>query len=175
MSGANSRRWYQDRWILFVISIPAMAVVMGLTTIYLAVFGGDTLVRDNYYKEGLAINRELDGEMLAQQLGITVQLQIDNKAGVVDVTLAGNLDFPQQLHLAILHPTRAEKDRDIVLNQAVTVSDSGSLSHSGSVQYTGVIAPAISGHYHLQLASASQGWRLKGYRELLPGQAISLP
>lgn len=155
--------WYRHPWILLVVSIPVMAIIMSLTTVYLAVSGQDTLVRDNFYKDGLAINQELDGEKRAQQLGITARIVVDDRAGQVTVQLSGYQDFPAQLELAILHPTRAEQDQDVVL------------THGGNGLYTGVMHATTAGHYHLQLASAAQQWQLKGYRQLVPGQTLALP
>lgn len=162
-TSGDSQPWYKNGIVLLVISIPALAVVMSLTTAYFAVFGGDTLVRDHYYKDGLAINQELDYETHAQALGVTAQLMLDEKTGVISVQLSGYDDFPSVLSLQLLHPTVAEKDQDVVLK------------HSKQGSYTGIIKSALQGRYHLQLMSESQKWRLKAYREIGSSQSYSLP
>ena len=59
--------WYREPWPWILISGPAIVVVAGFYTLYLAVVGADPLVVDNYYKEGLAINRVLERDQAAVQ------------------------------------------------------------------------------------------------------------
>lgn len=43
----QSRPWYKEPWPWVIISIPAAAVVMGFTTLYLALTNPDHLVVDD--------------------------------------------------------------------------------------------------------------------------------
>ena len=53
----DSQPWYRQFWPWFLIALPATVVVAGLTTWWIAAHKADSLVVDDYYKEGLAINR----------------------------------------------------------------------------------------------------------------------
>ena len=55
----DSQPWYRQFWPWFLIALPATVVVAGLTTWWIAAHKADSLVVDDYYKEGLAINRQL--------------------------------------------------------------------------------------------------------------------
>ena len=81
-SGADTRPWYRQFWPWFLILLPASVVVAGLSTLYIANRHADDLVVDDYYKDGLAINRQLEKKQRANVLGITAQLTI----GVCDMT-----------------------------------------------------------------------------------------
>lgn len=156
-------QWYKNRWVWLVIAIPVMAVMMSLTTVYFAFFGSDTLVRDHYYKDGLAINQELDAEIKAQDLGIKAQLTLDGQTGEIWLQLTGYQDFPAQLQLLIIHPTIAGNDQDIVLE------------HQEHGRYLGNLISKLHGRYHLQLMSNSQKWRIKVIRDINPDQTYFLP
>ena len=155
--------WYKHPWVWLIISFPLMAVFMGLTTVYFAVTDKDTLVRDNYYKYGRGINRELDLETKAVDLGIKAEVTIDEQTGVITVNTASNESLPPVLHLIILHPTQAEKDYDLALNRI----DDG--------RYTAVIDASLRGRYHLQLKSEEQKWVVKAYHDIGSRPSYSLP
>jgi hypothetical protein len=52
-------RWYRERWPWLLIACPAIVVVASLTSAWLAVASDDALVGDDFYKQGLLINRKL--------------------------------------------------------------------------------------------------------------------
>lgn len=104
--------WYRQFWPWFLIALPASVVVAGLTTWWIAERGADHLVVADYYKEGLAINRELEKEQQAQRLGLSAEVEMD--AGMVHVRLTGDSE-PPALRLLFAHPLDAGKDFELVL------------------------------------------------------------
>jgi hypothetical protein len=54
----RSRPWYAEPMLWLVVTIPALAVVAGLSTVVIAHLRSDTVVADDYRKEGIAINRD---------------------------------------------------------------------------------------------------------------------
>lgn len=107
-----STPWYRQFWPWFLFGLPALVVVAGLTTWWIAASDADSLVADDYYKQGLAINRELDKERNAKALGIQASVRFDN--GAVDVALSGNAD-PAAVVLYLSHPLDAERDMELRL------------------------------------------------------------
>ncbi len=59
--------WYRQFWPWFIVSIPATTVLACLVLITLAVISDDGLVSDDYYREGLAINKRLNSEAQVEQ------------------------------------------------------------------------------------------------------------
>ena len=75
--GANvdkTRPWYRQGWPWFLIALPATAVVGGIITAVLAVRTFDGTVAADYYKQGLAINEEVERAQLARVLGLEARI-----------------------------------------------------------------------------------------------------
>ena len=70
--------WYKQFWPWFLISLPLTAVIAGISTVIIAMHNPDGVVADDYYKEGLAINRTLHSEKMARQLNIAVSGQVSS-------------------------------------------------------------------------------------------------
>ena len=162
-TGQPELPWYKHPWVWLIISFPLMAVVMGLTTVYFAVNDKDTLVRDNYYKYGRGINRELGLETRAKELEIKAEVTLDNQTGVVMVNASANEGLPETLQLIILHPTQDEKDQDLTLRKM----EDG--------RYTATVNAPLKGRYHLQLKSEEQNWVVKAYHDMGSRSSYSLP
>ena len=62
--------WYREPWPWLLMAGPALVVVAGLTTAWIAVTHEDGLVADDYYKRGLAINQELRRDSAAVSLDV---------------------------------------------------------------------------------------------------------
>lgn len=149
LSAPSSKPWYREPWPWFLISLPATAVIAGLTTVWIAMTSADGLVVGDYYKAGLAINQTLARDDAARALALTAILQ--REQGSLALTLAGRLRaYPDQLSLTLAHPTRQGMD------QALT------LSHVGDGRYRTSLPTMPAGKWHAQLSDAATTWRLAG-------------
>lgn len=116
MTQTDSKPWYRQFWPWFLIAIPGSSVVMGVIMINLAMSGKDSLVRQDWYKDGMAINQRMDKQNRARELGIQANLTLDKHSG--DLFLeTRNLDIQldNQLALNLIHPTLEGKDRKLQL------------------------------------------------------------
>ena len=66
---SNTPPWYRQFWPWFLIALPGSVVIASLVTVYIAFSGADSLVVDNYYRDGLAINQVLEQDRRAEALG----------------------------------------------------------------------------------------------------------
>jgi hypothetical protein len=144
----DSKPWYKQFWPWFLIALPATVVVAGISMVFIANEGADDLVVDEYYKNGLAINRKLEKLQRAQQQGITARLSIIGSDIIVKTD--GPVDAPQ-LKLALSHPLESDRDFEVFLVQSVPGEYRGSMAAD--------VAPRW--HWALQLPG-DQGWRLDG-------------
>ena len=135
-------------------------VVAGLSTWYIAETGADHLVADDYYKEGLAINRELGKQQLARDLGIEAELDIAD--GYVAVQLVDE-NQPSALLLHMSHPMDAGQDFELKLAQRRTGLYEAPWPASSSRRWIWHLEPIGS--------QADALWRVDGELALPPADA----
>jgi hypothetical protein len=96
------------------MALPATVVVAGLTTWWIAARNADSLVADDYYKEGLAINRVLNRQELARSLDMGAELIPESST--IEIRLTGDSD-PSALELFLSHPLDANLDQRMALTR----------------------------------------------------------
>ena len=163
----NIPPWYKQFWPWFLIGILAFAVVIGMGLLYVSMLNPDRMVRDNYYKEGRAINMHMGRDHLASELGLSAQFSVDELTGDLSLQLDGELEqLPPRLQLELISPTHAERDRTLMLQQI-----------SGN-HYTGQLERGIQGRHYIDLSDPAMpgedGWRLTGEITLVMGQQHQL-
>jgi hypothetical protein len=112
----HARPWYREPWPWLLMAGPAVVMVAGFATLFLALRSDDGLVVDDYYRQGLAINATLAREERARSLGIKASFQISTQRNSVQIRLNGISKGPARLRLRLVHPTRMGQDRSVVLN-----------------------------------------------------------
>ncbi|MBS1189655.1 MAG: hypothetical protein H6R10_1447 [Rhodocyclaceae bacterium] len=151
LQSSDNRPWYKEPWPWILMAGPMVVVIAGFTTAWLAILSNDGLVMDDYYKQGLAINQQLQREQKAGDLGLQgdvmrsgEQLRVMLSAG------PGQAAWPEKLTLRITHPTRAGMDQHVTLVAA------------GAGMFSGKLETEISGRWHVVLEDQSGQWRLVG-------------
>jgi hypothetical protein len=141
--------WYKHSLVWLVIAIPAASVFAGMLMIYLAVNTDDGLVIDDYYKEGMAINQNLQRDKTAAELGLSAQLTVEKSGDMVRLNFnKGALEqYPEQLTLHFQHATHSGHDQILPLVRAP------------EDQYIGYLKQTIrEGVWHIMLTTDQ--WRL---------------
>lgn len=144
----DSEPWFRQFWPWFLILLPASVVVAGISTVIIAHYGADDLVVDEYYKDGLAINRKLEKKERATTLGIGAAISITGTTIVVNTS--GNIEATQLL-LQLSHPLESDQDFRVLLVQ------------STPGEYRGRLANEIAPRWHWSLIfEGDPPWRLDG-------------
>jgi len=68
---------------------PAIVIVAGFVTLFLAIESNDGLVADDYYKQGLAINRTMQRDDRARAMNYRAELTLSRESRSLRVMLAG--------------------------------------------------------------------------------------
>ena len=150
MSPQSARPWYREPWPWFLALGPAIVVVAGAVTTTLAITTSDGLVSDDYYKQGLAINRTLAREERASDLQVTARVQFNEERQRVRVWLTAGAVPPKTLRLALFHGARASDDQAIVLGAIAPGLYEGTLRQPGA------------GKWQLRLEDGEGTWRIVG-------------
>lgn len=157
----HSKPWYREPWPWFLISLPATAVVAGLTTVWIAAESADGLVVGDYYKAGLAVNQTLARDDAARALALAATLKNEN--GGLALTLSGRMKtYPGHLTLTLSHPTRQGMDQTLTL------------AHAGGGHYRAALPTLQPGKWHAQLVDSAASWRLAGVLHTPLDQAVTL-
>ena len=156
--------WYKEFCAWFCIGILVLAVVLGLGLLTVAINNPPSIVVDNYYDVGKGINKSLERERLAKQLGMRATLTLNLELEQVELQLEGK-SLPQQLVLNIISPTQPEQDRRVVLQPV----DTNGL-------YRGLLGEPVLGKRFVELLGQTDGqeWRLFEEEKIEPGQRIEL-
>jgi len=151
---AKSQPWYREPWPWLIMAGPFIVILAGIYTTMLAISSSDGLVADDYYKEGMTINRLLERDARAQASGIAATAHF-GQGGRVRVALAADMSAgARELRLQLLHPTRAGMDQVAMLRPLAPGLWEGSLR---------AMPP---GNWQLQLdapeLAAGSSWRVVG-------------
>tara|TARA_R110000824_G_scaffold211728_2_gene397691 strand:- start:5788 stop:6312 length:525 start_codon:yes stop_codon:yes gene_type:complete len=159
--------WYKQFWPWFIVGILVFAVVIGLGLLFIALANQDSMVRDNYYTEGRAINMHLGRDQMATQLALSSEFTVDELTGEISLSIDGQLEpLPTDLQLDLISPSHAERDRTVLLKRI-----------SGN-QYAGQLPEPMQGRHYVDLSDpvkpGDTGWRLTDEITLSAGQTYRL-
>jgi len=157
----ESMPWYREPWPWLLMAGPAVVVVAGIYTTVLAVRTDDGLVAEDYYKQGLSINRQLARGDYARAKNISANAEFAGDS--VRVAVSADTPLPQTLKLHIVHPTRAGEDREIVL----VASRAG--------EYAGKLPLLSHEARQLVLEDPVSTWRIEGNLDKTGGVAHLKP
>ena len=160
----DTKPWYKQFWPWVIISLPGSVVIAGFITLYIAANTSDSLVVDEYYKEGLAVNQKKARERIAAELGIEVQLSYNASTGQMEALIndapVGDLSH---LQLALAHPTLSEWDASVQLESV------------GKNAFSGVMPLKAGGiDWHVIVMPPSETWKLRGRWNPLNNPRITL-
>ena len=150
LTDTQNRPWYREPWPWLLAAIPFATVIAGGVTLSLAISTEDSLVADDYYKRGLAINRDIAREQAADRLGIGARIRFAAADGQVSATLPSGTTRPASLVLRLQHPTRSALDITARLDRVSPDT------------YAGAVRPAASSHWRVTIEDPEGVWRLSG-------------
>lgn len=153
--------WYKQFWPWFLIAVPVITMVMGGVLLKLAISTQDSLVVDDYYKEGKAINASLAREREAKRRNITADVSITQGS----VVLEFHSGIPQDgnaVRLSFYHTTQQIKDFSILLSR-----DANGL-------YRGYSEAMVPGKWRMTLEPVDESWKIQQQIWLPAEQTISL-
>ena len=97
------RAWYKEPWTWGLMAGPAIVVVAGFITLGYALSVKDSLVTDDYYKEGKNIVLEVERDKSAAKHHLSAQVYIQPNLDGAMVILDGEYDKTQKLTLTFFH------------------------------------------------------------------------
>lgn len=148
--------WYKQFWPWFIIALPGSAVIAGLTTVWIALQGDDSLVYKSEDGINIVTERNLAAERTANASGLTAHVGINADTGAVTASLTADSAMPETgiIKLELLHPTRQHLDLEAELVRAMA-------NAAGEPTWAGHFVKPPTGRYYIVLSSGD-AWRLSG-------------
>lgn len=154
MQSADNRPWYKQFWPWFLIIIPLSSMVLSFNMLRFAFESEDSLVEDDYYKEGKAINISLQKVEEARRLNIAASILFSENS--VALTFQNdNLVDGSALTLDFFHSTQRFKDFSLVLLKDAAGTYRASFEH------------ATEGKWRISLHPHDDTWKIQ--------QVVGLP
>ena len=143
-----SKPWYREPWPWILMAGPAIVVVAGIATAWLAVRSNDGLVEDDYYKKGLAVSQQIARDQEAAGLGLSGELMLGQlRSPSASERQAGRSAVGQRG--AACHPSNAFWKRS---------------EHCIDARWLrllpGRLSSPLSGRWHVQVEDQQKRWRL---------------
>jgi hypothetical protein len=160
----EEKPWYKHPHVWLLITFPVLAIIGGMHMLYLAATNPDSLVSDNYYKEGnnININQRLQLEKAALEKGITGQIYLSDDMKSIRVLM--NKPELGNLKIKLQHPTMDG------LDQAVT------LKATNGPMYTATLTqPLHVGNWYIELSDEKRTWSLQKRWSTQHMASLSLP
>lgn len=121
--------WYRQFWPWFLIVLLMSVVTACLFTVYLAFSNPLNMVKKDYYKEGLTINKNFkqlrQAKTLALSADVRVIRKLEKETNIFQVSLKSKvpIPLPNKIKLHFIHPLNTTKDQFFELQQVP--SDAG--------------------------------------------------
>jgi len=158
--------WYRQFWPWFLIALPLCVVIAGFNMLYIALKYPHSMVDDQYYKEGLAINQSLDQDRRAAQLNLSAEIVFrplnDSDNAQLEVSLSGLESYPEELTLLLLHPGSQSLDQSLALKQLT------------AGRYSAQLTRQYQHRYYLRLQPTDKSWRLNGVIDFQDGGGTAM-
>ena len=139
--------WYKHFWVWWIIGAKVAVISACIATGILIYKNPTSMVVDDYYEEGRAINLQLTREANAIELGIAFQARFSGD----ELALRFTEYEPEQraaLHVVLYHPTLDAKDIDL------------RVPHTGDGWYRITLPREIIGNWRILIEPFDQQWRV---------------
>ena len=139
--------WYKQFWPWFLIILPLIVVAASIATLMISLKHADTLVADDYYKQGKGINQDKHRVQKARALGLQFSIAVEGNQ--VLIKQHGGEPYKAALAVEFYHPTIKERDF-----KELAVAD-------GNNVYRITLPQQVNGDWQVRLESFDKSWRLQ--------------
>jgi len=162
LKSSDKQPWYKEPWPWILMTGPAVVIVAGGITAWLAITSNDGLVTDDYYKQGMTVNQRLQRDHKAGALGLHADLMRSGTNLRLLMGAATDSKLPDMLSVKFAHPTQAGHDQLV------------KMASEGQGFYGGQMTTEIAGRWIVSIEDPSGDWRLQGEWLADSGEALRL-
>ncbi len=129
--------------------IPFLTVIAGIITYFIAADKPHSLVKDDYFKKGLAINQSIEKQQQAKTLNLTAALSFDVETQLINLTMSSSQALPEKIKATFSHLTQADKDQNITFERLTQNN------------YVAQLPQLVNKKWYILLSDENESWILK--------------
>ncbi|MFZ6691813.1 FixH family protein [Undibacterium sp. SXout20W] len=152
-------KWYKEPWLLLVVGGPAVVVCASIFTGALAFLGADKVVADDYYKQGLMIDKDIQRDAKARDLQLSATLNFDSATSKIRMKLQGKGTFPDSLQLSLANAAVDGMSVSEIIRRLPMQQVSPGVYEGDSKLISNISSSSVK-LFHLKLEASD--WRLTG-------------
>lgn len=151
--------WYQEPWLLLVVGGPLIVVFASIFTGILAWRGSDKVVAEDYYKQGLMINKDLLRDAKARELQLSALLTLDLVAGRLKMTVSANKDLPETVQVSLASSAKGVASVTEIIRR-LTMKQTRPGEYEGDLNLPSNLSMTATKLLHVKVETSE--WRLTG-------------
>ncbi|MBC3812784.1 MULTISPECIES: FixH family protein [Undibacterium] len=152
-------KWFKEPWLLLVAGGPAIVVCASIFTGAIAFRGADKVVAEDYYKQGLMINKDIQRDAKSRELHLGATLSLDVSSGKLRMQLKGDGLLPDTVKLSLANAAEGATSVNEVVHRLPMVQVSPGI-YEGDLKLVSSIFSSSVKLFHIKLETTD--WRLTG-------------
>ncbi len=161
----TSKPWYKEPWPYYLALGPFIVLIAGFVTYYIAATTADSLVTDDYYKEGKNINLQLERDQVALANKVEANVMFSPDGKTARIFMNGTFDTTDDLSLHLMHPTLQQYDQSIKLTPNAI---------NKNLYEAELKALPASKTWYVRIDDADSEWRIQGTWLTSQGPTVEL-
>ena len=151
--------WFKEPWLLLVAGGPLVVVCASLYTGFVAFGGADKVVAEDYYKQGLMINKDIQRDAKARELHLSANLILDPVESKIKLKLAGDGELPAAVQLSLANAVPDHNSVTEVVHR-LSLKQTTPGNYEGEFKIFSNLASSSVKLFHIKLETTA--WRLTG-------------
>ena len=159
LSPAKKDKWYKEPWLLLVVGGPTIVVCASLFTGLLAYRGSDKVVAEDYYKQGLMINKDIQRDARARDMQLAAVLSFNEKGQKILVSLTGRGQLPDTIQMSIANAAVDGSSVNEIIHR-LPLHQIAPGQYEGDTKLMSQISSSSVKLFHIKMETTD--WRLTG-------------
>ncbi|MBI3284178.1 MAG: FixH family protein [Burkholderiales bacterium] len=151
--------WYKEPWLLLVAGGPAIVVCASIYTGIVAMRGSDKVVAEDYYKQGLMVNKDIQRDARAKELQLAASVALDLTAGRMKIHLTGTEALPDTVQLSLANAVAGASSVNEVIHR-LQMRQVTPGNYEGDLKLLSNLASSSVKLFHVKIETSN--WRLTG-------------
>ncbi|WP_295720325.1 FixH family protein, partial [uncultured Halovibrio sp.] len=110
----TKRPWYREPWPWVLIAIPGITILWSIFLILFSMEQHVSMVEDDYYDEGMGINRELSRDIKAANLDLTGKVSFTDGERLNILLESPKQRNWERLQVELTHDTLGDRDQTTI-------------------------------------------------------------